>query len=93
MKEISQMSIDIIPLILLQEGEEGIIHSVAGGAGLIGRLASMGLTAGMKIKVIRNIRGPLIIVTNGTKIAIGRGQSQKIAVKPLTAAREKAAFR
>lgn len=84
------MGRDIIPLILLQEGEEGIIHSVSGGMRLIGRLASMGLTSGMKIKVVRNIGGPLIVTTNGTRIAIGRGQSQKIAVRRLTAPREKA---
>jgi Fe2+ transport system protein FeoA len=87
------MGIDIIPLISLHEGEEGIIQSVTGGVGLIGRLASMGLTSGMRVKVVRNIGGPLIVTTNGTRIAIGRGQSQKIAVRRLTAAKEEAALR
>jgi len=81
---------DVISLILLKEGEEGIIHLVSGGSGLIGRLASLGLTAGMKIKILRNIGGPLIVTTNGTRIAIGRGQAQKIAVRRLTAGRAKA---
>jgi Fe2+ transport system protein FeoA len=84
------MGKDIIPLILLKEGEEGIIQSVLGGLGLIGRLASMGLTSGMRVKVVRNIGGPLIVTTNGIRIAIGRGQSQKIVVRRLIAAREKA---
>jgi len=88
-----RMGIDIIPLISLHEGEEGIIQSVTGGVGLIGRLASMGLTSGMRVKVVRNIGGPLIVTTNGTRIAIGRGQSQKIAVRRLTAAKEEAALR
>jgi Fe2+ transport system protein FeoA len=88
-----RMDIDIIPMISLQEGEEGIIHSVAGGVGLIGRLASMGLTSGMRIKVIRNIGGPLIVTANGIRIAIGRVQSQKISVRRLTAIKEKAAIR
>jgi Fe2+ transport system protein FeoA len=88
-----RMGIDIISLISLHEGEEGIIHSVTGGVGLIGRLASMGLTSGMRVKVVRNISGPLIVTTNGTRIAIGRGQSQKIAVRRLTAAKEEAALR
>jgi Fe2+ transport system protein FeoA len=87
------MGIDIISLISLHEGEEGIIHSVTGGPGLIGRLASMGLTSGMRVKVVRNIGGPLIVTTNGIRIAIGRGQSQKIAVRRLTAAKEEAALR
>jgi len=81
---------DIVPLILLKEGEEGIIHSVSGGRGFISRLASMGLTFRMRVKVLRNIGGPLIITSNGTRVAIGRGQSQKIFVKRLTAARKKA---
>jgi Fe2+ transport system protein FeoA len=89
-KEIARMGRDIIPLILLKEGEEGIIHSVSGGLGLIGRLASMGLTSGMRVKVVRNIGGPLIVTTNGTRIAIGRGQAQKIIVRRLTGGREKA---
>jgi Fe2+ transport system protein FeoA len=75
---------DIFPLLLLKEGEEGIIHSVAGGLRLIGRLASMGITSGMRVKVVRNIGGPLIVTTNGTRIAIGRGQAQKIVVRRLT---------
>jgi Fe2+ transport system protein FeoA len=86
------MGVDIISLISLHEGEEGIIHSVTGGPGLIGRLASMGLTSGMRVKVVRNIGGPLIVTTNGIRIAIGRGQSQKIAVRRLIAAKEKAAL-
>jgi len=86
------MGIDIISLISLHEGEEGIIHSVTGGPGLIGRLASMGLTSGMRVKVVRNIGGPLIVTTNGIRIAIGRGQSQEIAVRRLTAAKKEAAL-
>jgi Fe2+ transport system protein FeoA len=83
------MGKDIISLVLLKEGEEGIIHSVSGGLGLIGRLASMGITSGMKVKVVRNIRGPLIVTTNGTRIAIGRGQANKIGIRRLTAEKGK----
>jgi Fe2+ transport system protein FeoA len=83
------MGKDIISLILLKEGEEGIIHSVSGGLGLIGRLASMGITSGMRVKVLRNIRGPLIVTTNGTRIAIGRGQANKIGIRRLTAEKGK----
>lgn len=76
---------DAIPLISLKEGEEAIIHVISGGPGLLGRLASLGLTSGMKVKIVRNINGPVIVTTNGTRIAIGRGQAQKIAVRRLTA--------
>lgn len=81
---------DVIPLILLREGEEGIIHVISGGVGLIGRLASLGITAGVKVKIVRNIGGPLLVTTNGARIAIGRGQAQKIAVRRLAAGRKQA---
>lgn len=81
---------DVIPLIFLKEGEEGIIQVVSGGPGLIGRLASLGIISGMRVKIVRNIGGPLIVTTNGTRIAIGRGQAQKIVVRRLAVSRKKA---
>ncbi len=81
---------DVIPLISLREGEEGIIRVVSGGPGLIGRLASLGITSGMRVKIVRNMGGPLIVTTNGTRIAIGRGQAQKIVVRRLGVSRKKA---
>ena len=81
---------DLIPLLLLKEGEEGIVQLVSGGLGLVGRLASLGITSGMRIKVVRNIGGPLIITTNGTRIAIGKGQAQKILIQRLATGRVQA---
>jgi Fe2+ transport system protein FeoA len=81
---------DVVTLISLNEGEEGIIQMVSGGTGLIGRLASLGITSGVRVRIVRNIGGPLIVTTNGTRIAIGRGQAQKIGVRRLAAAGEKA---
>jgi len=85
------MGKDMIPLIFLQEGEEGIIHSVEGGLRLIGRLASMGITIGVRVKVVRNVGGPLIVTTNSTRIAIGKGQAHKIVVLRLTDGKTKPA--
>lgn len=74
------MNIDLLPLIALREGEEGLIHFISGGYGLISRLASMGIAPGTQITVLRNSGGPLLVLTNGTRIAIGKGQSSKIMV-------------
>ncbi len=81
---------DVVTLISLREGEEGIVQLISGGVGLIGRLASLGITSGVKVRMVRNIGGPLLVTTNGTRIAIGRGQAQKIGVRRLTAVNKQA---
>jgi len=74
------MNVDLQPLVTLREREEGIIHFISGGYGLISRLASMGIAPGTRISVLRNSGGPLLVLTNGTRIAIGKGQASKIMV-------------
>ncbi|MDI6889328.1 MAG: FeoA family protein [Thermodesulfovibrionales bacterium] len=44
------------------------------------RLAAMGIAPGIWLKVLRNNRGPLLVITNGTRIAIGRGQASRIMI-------------
>ncbi|MEW6067338.1 MAG: FeoA domain-containing protein [Nitrospirota bacterium] len=75
---------ELNPLLAIREGQEGIIHSITGGRGLISRLAAMGIAPGIKIKVVRNSGGPLLIATNGAKVAIGRGQASKIIIISLS---------
>ncbi|MBE0425158.1 MAG: ferrous iron transport protein A [Nitrospirae bacterium] len=82
------MNIDLLPLIALREGEEGLIHFISGGYGLISRLASMGIAPGTQVTVLRNSGGPLLLLTNGTRIAIGKGQSSKIMVCKLKIKKE-----
>jgi Fe2+ transport system protein FeoA len=72
------MSMELLSLISLIEGEEGVVHSISTGKGLTGRLAAMGIVPGMRIKILRNSGGPLVIIGNGTRVAIGRGQASKI---------------
>lgn len=72
---------DLVPLTEMMEGEEGTVHSILGGHGLIGRLASMGIFPGARIKVFRKgWWGPVIVIAEGTKIAVGRGQASRIMV-------------
>jgi len=72
---------DLVPLTLMEEGEEGVVHSISAGFGLITRLAAMGISPGTRIKVFRNSWGPVIVIAGGTRIAIGRGQASRIMVK------------
>ncbi len=68
------------PVTSLKEGEEGLIHSISGGLSLISRLAGMGIVPGTEIKVLRNNRGPVIVLVNNTRVALGRGQASKILI-------------
>jgi ferrous iron transport protein A len=70
----------LFPVTSLREGEEGVIHSISGGFGFMSRLAGMGMVPGTEIKVLRNSRGPVIVLVNTTRIALGRGQASKILV-------------
>jgi Fe2+ transport system protein FeoA len=43
----------------------------------------MGIAPGMKVKTLKNSKGALVIITNGTRVAIGRGQASRIMlIKP-----------
>jgi len=75
---------ETISLTSLFEGEKGIITSAFGGYGLVRRLAEMGLTPGVEIRLIRKcpFRGPLQIEIRGCVLALGYGVASKVFVKP-----------
>lgn len=78
---------EIISLASLFEGEKGVITHAFGGFGLVRRLAEMGLTPGVEIKLLRKcpFRGPLQIEVRGSVLALGYGIASKVFVKPLKA--------
>jgi ferrous iron transport protein B len=73
----------------LKEGEEGIVHSVAGGERLSMRLASMGIVPGVTIKVLRNTAGSMIVLASDTRLALGKLESSRIIVSPTSPQVEK----
>ena len=74
----------MIPLGLLNEGDEAEIFRVRGGRGVTLRVNELGFYPGSYIKVIRNIKaGPVLVELKGCRIAIGRGVSMKILCKML----------
>lgn len=79
---------DLSPLFSLDEGEEGIVERILGGERLIARLAGLGITEGVHLKVTRNIQGLLIVIASDTRIALGRGEAKKILVKKLETKKE-----
>ena len=70
-------SLDSVP-----EGHEASIVSLLGGHGLSGRLAALGFTPGVTVRVLRNPpRGPIIVNVLDTCIALGRGQARHVLVR------------
>jgi ferrous iron transport protein A len=70
-----------IPLAIARAGEPVTVTGIKAGYGLQKRLADMGLTPGVQIKVMnRQMTGPLLIDLRGSRVALGRGIALKIYV-------------
>lgn len=68
---------------MLSDGEEVEVVKLAGGRGLVTRLAEMGITPGTRVKIIRRIgsKGPVEIYVRGSTLALGWGVARRIMVK------------
>ncbi|HIE51403.1 MAG TPA: ferrous iron transport protein A [Armatimonadetes bacterium] len=72
------------PLSLMHPGERGEIVGLQGGRGLVSRLNALGLTVGTEIEVVNNaFVGPLIVLVRDSRLVLGRGEANKIIVRPL----------
>ena len=73
----------MMPLALAQPGESVKLVALHGGQQLRKRLADLGLTLEMPLRVVQgNGHGPLIIAVKDTRLAIGRGMAHHIMVEP-----------
>jgi ferrous iron transport protein A len=71
-----------MPLAMVSPGEVVRLVDVRAGRGLQKRLADMGLTHGVIIRVMNSQRpGPLIIDLRGSRLVLSYGMAQKILVK------------
>ncbi|OFY66486.1 MAG: hypothetical protein A2Y71_16765 [Bacteroidetes bacterium RBG_13_42_15] len=66
----------------LENGQTGNIVLIAGGRMAAKRLADLGLTPGIEIKILRKalFSGPIVIEACGSKLVIGQGLASKIFV-------------
>lgn len=72
----------IVKLINLQQGKKAIVSKIEGGMGIKRKLQAMGIYAGNEIKIIQSLsRGPIIVESGNTRLAIGRGMAEKIEVE------------
>lgn len=72
----------------LQEGDQGVIHSIEGGSVLTSRLAGMGIVTGARFRIAQISGGMVIVLVSATRIALGRGEASKITVYKIASADE-----
>ena len=72
----------MMPLSMVSANETVKVVTVRAGWGLQRRLADMGLTPGLKVRVVRSHRfGALVLDVRGSRLALGRGLARRIMVK------------
>jgi Fe2+ transport system protein FeoA len=86
-KQNLQSNEEVASLATLCEGERGVLIHSMGGFGLVRRLAEMGLTPGVKVKIIRKCPfcGPVEVEVRGVTLALGYGVASKVFVRRLKA--------
>jgi len=72
------------PLAGLPKGARARVAELPRPHGLAKRLCALGLTPGAEVCVLQNRgRGPLIVEVHGARLALGRGQADRVAVELL----------
>jgi Fe2+ transport system protein FeoA len=67
----------------LPAGALAKVTALPPGRGLAGRLIALGLTPGSEVCVLQNRgHGPVIVEVHGARVALGRGQAEKVTVEP-----------
>ncbi|MFW6126489.1 MAG: FeoA family protein [Chloroflexota bacterium] len=72
----------VVSLSALHTGEHGEVINLAGGRGLLSRMTALGFTPGADVRVIQNYgRGPIIARVRDARIALGRGEANRVYVR------------
>jgi ferrous iron transport protein A len=74
----------LIRLSALKKGETGVVYDFAAGHGLVSRMAALGFTPDARVIMVQNFgHGPVIVSIRGTRIALGRGEAEKVRIRRL----------
>ena len=67
----------------LRDKQSAVVKEVRGGMGVSRRLEALGIRPGKRIHLISSHfwGGPVTVLVDKTKVAIGRGMAQKIIVE------------
>lgn len=69
-----------MPLSMAAANQELELVEINAGRKLTHRLAELGLTTGVRLRVVQDNGGPLLVCVRGSRIAIGRGMAHKLLV-------------
>jgi ferrous iron transport protein A len=70
-----------LTLLDLGAGETGLVRELDGGAHFRSRMASLGFTPGVRVKMVQNYgHGAVIVSLRGTRVALGRGEAHKVGI-------------
>jgi Fe2+ transport system protein FeoA len=71
-------------LALLPAGESGVVAELPESRGLARRLISLGLAPGAEVHMLQNRgRGAVILEVHGVRLALGRGQAERVEIRAL----------
>jgi Fe2+ transport system protein FeoA len=70
-----------VPLSDLVADEVGVVKDLGTGRTFVSRCLALGFTPGVLVRMVQNFgHGPVIVLVRDTRVALGRGQAQKIHV-------------
>lgn len=72
-----------MPLSMVACGEKVRLSDVRAGGALSTRLSALGLTPGVELTVIQHGNGPMLVGVRDTRLALGRGEAQRIFVESI----------
>ena len=76
------MTQQFISLAKLAPQEEGTMVELEGGTHFVSRMATLGFTPGAPLTMVQNFgHGPLIVLIRDARIALGRGEADRIRVR------------
>ena len=76
---------EIVSLSTLHSGEHGEVVELGGGRCMLSRMTALGFTPGVDVAVVQNYgRGPLIARVRNARIALGRGEADRVYVRRTT---------
>lgn len=79
----------MMPLPMARPGDTVKLVALRGGQRMRRRLADLGLTLDMPLRLVQgNGHGPLIVAVKETRLAIGRGMAHHIMVEPMQPTKE-----